>query len=520
MAESKNPTIDLMGALIKSDDLNKFIDNGSLMKDVNFDGIKEKMKKESDERKLLQELENFELFTDRLKQAKIFLKKCPFFYDKHKLWWFWNNKKFRYEKIDEVDLLNTINEITKINIVSSKIREEILRALQQEGRKNVPEEPKPSWVQIRNKIIDVETMQEFDASPTYFICNPIDYEIGTDITTPEIDKLFISWVGEEHKDELYELIAFCLVPNYFIHRIFCLIGSGANGKSTFLKILDKVIGRENITSSGLYQLINVRFEGSKLLKKLVCIMGETNFGLLNNTDLLKKLTGQDLIRAEFKGKDSFDFENYAKLVIATNSLPPTADKTEGFYRRWKIIEFPNKFTKEKNVLADIPEEEYKNLLYKCVNLAKILYLQRTFMNEGSFDERKKRYEEKSNPMMVFIKENYTKNINGYVLFSDFFESLNNYLEQTGNRLLSAPFVSKQLKSEGFELKTTTFTGVNGKYILGLRVKVNEVNEVNVDQIHFRDQESDQDHVHSVHSVHFQEKEDEFLANLRGVKTDG
>ncbi|KKK82765.1 hypothetical protein LCGC14_2800130, partial [marine sediment metagenome] len=51
---------------------------------------------------------------------------------------------------------------------------------------------------------------------------------------------------------------------------------------------------------------------------------------------------------EFKGKDIFDFRNYAKLIMATNSLPPTGDKTEGFYRRWKIIDFPKQFDVEKH----------------------------------------------------------------------------------------------------------------------------------------------------------------------------
>ena len=199
-------------------------------------------------------------------------------------------------------------------------------------------------------------------------------------------------------------------------------------------------------------------------------MGETNFDLISNTDYLKKLTGQDLVRAEFKGKDCFDFRNYAKLIMATNSLPPTADKTEGFYRRWKIIEFPNKFTEEVEVLCNVTEEEYNNLGLKCLNIAKRLWKERRFTNDGDFDERKKRYEEKSNPLMKFIEENCEKDINSEVFFQEFFESLNNYLEERGHRILSAIAVSRQLKNEGFDIKTLSKNNKNGRFVIGLSNK--------------------------------------------------
>ena len=60
----------------------------------------------------------------------------------------------------------------------------------------------------------------------------------------------------------------------------------------------------------------------------------------------------------------FDDINYAKLIIATNNLPATTDKTMGFYRRWMIIDFQSIF-RSKDILKDIPEEEYSYLGLKC-----------------------------------------------------------------------------------------------------------------------------------------------------------
>ncbi len=410
------------------------------------------------------------------KQAQIFIEEYPLYYDVNKIWWVWNKEKYSWERSNETDILNRIAKLyPQIEVVNSKEKNEILESLRQMGRLNKPKESIESWVQFKDKIYDLETGEEFVASSKYFVTNPIDLKLGKSEDTPNLDKLFMAWVGD--KQELYELLSFCIVPKYFIHRIFCLIGSGSNGKSTFLKILTKFVGQENVTSSSLNLIIKERFEGSKLLNKLVCLMGETNFNLISNTSFLKNLTGEDLVRCEFKGKDVFDFENYAKLVMATNSLPPTADKTEGYYRRWKIVEFNNKFTKEKNVIKEIKKSEYENLALKCFNIAKVLWKERVFTNDTNFEGRKKAYEEKSNPLNKFIKENFVKDINSEVLFTEFYEELTTFLDERGFRNLSVIAVSKQLKNEGFEVKNLSKKNRSGKFILGLQ-RDNDSNDSN------------------------------------------
>ncbi len=405
---------------------------------------------------------------EKLQQAEAFINIQPMFYDKSKNWWMWNFKTFKYEIVDETDILNGISRVVHIDTANRTIKTEILNGLKQIGRKKIPKEPGNSWIQFKDKIIDIENDEEIAATPDYFITNSVNWGLGKTEETPMIDELFTAWVGEDHKRELYEVLSFCLVPQYFIHRIICFIGSGANGKDTFLKIMNKFIDKENIVSTSLDRLLTGRFEIAKLFKKLVCSMGETNFNSIKRTELLKSLTGESLIGAEFKNKNPFDFENYAKLVIATNSLPTTQDKTEGFYRRWKIIDFTNKFEKEKDVLSAIPSEEYNNLALKCLNIAKKMWIKRIFTNDGDFNERRRRYEEKSNPIMLFIKENFTKDANSELIFGDFFDELSDFLMGNGHRLLTNKVVSMQLKDEGFEVKKSTKDGVTTTRIFGLK----------------------------------------------------
>src|SRR3972149_4984489 len=421
--------------------------------------------------------EKIKFFTDKKHLAQQFLDIQPLYYDKSKIWWLWDYNIYAWKIIDETDILNAINLHSQADTINSKQKAEILEGLKQVSRENKPKEIKKSWIQFKDKIYDIETNEIFDACPDFFVSNPIPHNLGKTEDTPFLDNLFISWVGEEKKEELYEILAFSIVPLYFIHRIICLIGSGANGKTTFLKILRNFIGGDNVTSSSIDALISNRFAGAKLFKRLVCIMGETNFNTLSKTDYLKKLSGEDIIDGEIKNKDLFNFDNYAKLIMATNSLPMTTDKTEGFYRRWKIIDFPNKFDKEIDILKDIPSEEYSNLALKCLTISKKLWKDRIFTNEGDIESRKRLYEAKSNPLMLFIKQNYEKDINGEIIFKEFYELFSDFLNAEGYRHLTNISVAKQLRVEGFDIRTQTKEGINAKYIFGLNPKVTEVTRI-------------------------------------------
>ena len=349
-------------------------------------------------------------------------------------------------------MLIMIKNSTNENTINSKERVEILESLRQEGRIRKPKEVKKTWIQFKNKIIDFETDEKIEATPEYFITNPIPWELpqDNDFLTPVMDKIFTEWVGEDYKQTLFEIIAYCLIPDYPIHRLFCFIGEGLNGKSCFLRLIEKFIGKDNITSTELDSLLRSRFELAKLYKKLVCIMGETNFSEMDKTSVIKKLTGQDTIGFEYKNKNPFDEYNYAKILIATNNLPVTTDKTIGFYRRWMIIDFPNRFNEKKDILADIPNKEFSSLTLKSLVLIKKLMQEKQFDKEGTIEEREKRYEEKSNPFDKFWQENIIEDPNMDISKKQFKEKLDNWCKENRFRILSEVTISKHMKDKSIE----------------------------------------------------------------------
>lgn len=427
-------------------------------------------------------------FTDYLEMADKFIEMQPMFYTNKKIWWLWNFENVCWEMVDEIDLLNQIAELTQgMRVFESKTKTEVINSLKMRGRLNTPKEAKKSWIQFKGMIHDIETGEEFEATPEYFVTNPIPWELGETEETPEMDKLFSEWVTKEESETLFEILAYSLLPDYPLHRVFCLNGEGRNGKGSFLKILTKLIGERNLCTTDLDTLINRPFEAAKLYKKLVCQMGEINSGIFKRTSLFKKLTGADSIGYEFKGKDGFDDYNYAKMIIATNKLPESTDKTVGFYSRWRIIDFNNRFKENTKLMNRIPKEEYNNLARKCLRHLKLILERGEFTGDGEIEERMKRYEDRASPIREFLKNNCTEEERYQVPFYKLYDEYLSYLDRRGFRKASKRELSNLIKARGFDSKRVHFTKSDGTdgtmhVVIGLGLQ-NELEECEAEAEH-------------------------------------
>lgn len=473
-----------------------------------MDSIDKIHEEEKEKRKVKVFQENF---APEYENAKLFYKEQPFFYDKNKQFWFWQDDLFCYEMVDELDIVLAIDKglETQGKLLSGKLKNIYIDVIKAVGRDNIPKEPLKEWVQFKDTIYDLKTKETYKASPNFFFTNSIPFKIGTSSQTPTMDKLLESWVGKQYVQTMYEIIAYCCLRDYPIHSLFCFIGPGRNGKSRFLTLLSKFVGTTNSCSTELDQLIESRFESAKMFKKLVTFLGETNFGVIEKTSIIKKLTGQDLIGGEFKGKMPFDFMNYSKLCVSSNSLPSSTDTSEGFYRRWMIIDFPNEFPEGKDILETIPEEEYENLANKVLEILPRLISEGKFSNQGSIEERKQKYIMASNPISLFLRQCCDSGVLLYVKYTEFYLAYLAYLTANKRRRISKKEFARVLEDEGLAAEKKTIETESGWYICGVTLKQNwqeiiqndknDKNDVNLTQFLHIEKPSEK-HVISVTSV--------------------
>lgn len=420
-----------------------------------------------------------------LTNAEIYYQQQPYFYDETELWWRWIDNS--WQLTDDIEMSRMLDKDLGFEgqTISSQIRNNHLEAMKWYGREKKPEPSKLHWIQFKNKAFSLRKKIFYDVTPKFFFTNPIPWAVGESDETPVLDKLFKEWVGEEYIIDLYELLAYCCYQSYPIQSVVCLVGSGRNGKSSFLKILDKFIGNKNCCTTELDLITgnnSSRFETSKLYKKLVCLMGETNFGTMEKSSIIKKLAGGDKIGYEMKGKQPFDDYNYAKVIIASNSLPISKDTTEGFYRRWHIIRFPNQFPEGKDVCSIIPEQEYHNLARKIINILPELLERGSFSHQGTPDQRMHNYIEVSNPLNLFINAFCEKGEDKYILTSELYTHYLNYLQNKKSRKVMRKEFLAALEDEGYwSEKTSKIIGKNefggsifksANWIDGLCMKIN------------------------------------------------
>ena len=133
----------------------------------------------------------------------------PLYYDEFKNWWIWDKDNLYWKITDDVNILNILGRVSNANTVNSKEKNEILEALRQRARIHKPESIKPTWIQFRDKIVDIQTGKRFDATSDYFVTNPISYNLhnGNFEQTPVMDRIFEEWVGKDYVKTLYEIIS-------------------------------------------------------------------------------------------------------------------------------------------------------------------------------------------------------------------------------------------------------------------------------------------------------------------------
>ena len=431
-------------------------------------------------------------FVSKVHLAEQFIKIQPVFYERKGQFWVWDFESYCWKVKDETDILNLISHAAAhVDTVKGNEKNEILESLKQVGRKNKPLEIKPTWVQFKNKIYDIENGQVLIASPKYFVSNPIDLNVGKSEKTPEIDELLKSWVGEKNVNKLYEIIAFTIVPKYFIHSFFFLYSPPGMGKSTFTNLIIRFLGKNNCVATSIDRInYNSRFETYNWHKKLLITLSEvSDANDLKNSGLINQATGEDPLRAEIKGGEGFDFMNYGKFIYPTNRLLQV-DKSDGFGRRVRRIDFINRFEKEEDVLDKIPDWEYENLAKKCIRIAGELWKKRQFIGDTTITERIESYHEESkHPIEKFIENNCEfGEVDDGIPFDEFYSKLRKENITTDSKILVSKLLTKKLGyTTGNINHPVDKIGVAGKkstlwlsknHIMGIQWRIKEDKSIN------------------------------------------
>jgi putative DNA primase/helicase len=274
---------------------------------------------------------------------------------------------------------------------------------------------------VKNGIYDIETKALVEHDPKYYFKSKIEFNYNPLAKCNKIDEFLSETLEPKYVALGYEIPAWCLYREYFIQKAMMFTGTGQNGKSVYFDLLIFLLGNKNCSSETLQSMCNTNWGTAELFGKLANVCGDLPSVLLKDSGEFKKLTSGfagDSISAQKKFQNPFQFVNKAKLLFATNEIPESKDQSDGFFRRWIIVDFPYTFVsgleedkykgfikkEDKNIIKElICEEEMEGFLLKSLNKLSELLEIREFSNSPTTEEVKRKYNMKSNSAVVFIE---------------------------------------------------------------------------------------------------------------------
>jgi putative DNA primase/helicase len=225
----------------------------------------------------------------------------------------------------------------------------------------------PWLLGLDNGVLDLKSGKFRFAVPGDFITqfSPLAYD-------PEAEcPLFQKFVAEimdddsEMIDYMQKAAGYTLTGSVKEHCLMFLYGEGRNGKSLFIRIMQKLLGdyviqlQPTVLMESHFASNGPTPELAKLPGKRMLCVPEVGQKHEMNQVLVKQLTGGDKISARALYKDVFEFDPNFKIWMTGNSKPIASAEDDAIWRRIHLIPFDRQFVgrhQDKDLESKLLEE--------------------------------------------------------------------------------------------------------------------------------------------------------------------
>lgn len=137
---------------------------------------------------------------------------------------------------------------------------------------------------------------------------------------------------------------FGLMPR--LQLALLLIGRERTGKSLLQRLLERIFPPEAVCAVSPSSWGH-EYHVAALAGRRLNVVGELADDAPIPAAAFKNVTGQNLVAGRHPTHRPFSFRCLAAHCFASNVLPPTTDRSEAFYRRWRVLWFPNAVPPER-----------------------------------------------------------------------------------------------------------------------------------------------------------------------------
>jgi putative DNA primase/helicase len=228
----------------------------------------------------------------------------------------------------------------------------------------------PMLLNCRNGTVDLRTGTLREHNYNDYITKMVDVDFDPAVRCAEWEKAVIEIT--QHADVasfLKRWFGYCATGSVAEQSFVVHWGDGGNGKSTIIKTISTVLGAYAgtaapgmIASSGNLGERHPT-ELAALFGKRMVTAHETKDGAVLNDDVIKHITGDDVISARYMREDFFDFKPTHKTQLLTNAKPTIKGQDKGIWRRVKLVGYTAHFgTAEQVAKGEATHVGDKNLM--------------------------------------------------------------------------------------------------------------------------------------------------------------
>ena len=272
-----------------------------------------------------------------------------------------------------------------------------------------------TWLlNCQNGTLDLQTFKLRTFNRTDYLTSqiPVNYDPDAKCEKWEkaIDKYLLS--DKEAIAYLQKLLGYCLTGDTSEQKFWLWTGRGGNGKGTIVRTIKKILSShllKEAMGNTFYHKQNDHtahsdhIAGLNGARMVVASEGED---MMLDEALIKRITGQDAIRASFKGKSFFEFTPQFKVIFTVNDPPIVTGVDDGIRRRVKVLNFGYKLTPDELASGDAFEKELEmelpGILAWCVRGLQ-LKLKDGFIEPQAVIEKSEEFKDNANALDGFIK---------------------------------------------------------------------------------------------------------------------
>lgn len=269
----------------------------------------------------------------------------------------------------------------------------------------------PALIPFKNGLLDIEHFELSPFSPELTVTNMIPWEYNPAANCFLVDTVLerLSCGDAAIRALLEEVGGVCMYRSNEFKKAFMLVGEKNNGKSTFISLLQTMLGADNVSNLDFRDL-DSKFSTAMLYGKLANLGDDISDCYKDDISTFKKISSGDVIKAEEKGQRPFNFKPYAKLIFSANNKPRINDPTGAGADRFIMIPLNARFSENDSEYD--PQIRYKLAEKEAVEyfiqlsikgLRRVLSAKKFTFSEKAQAE-KDAYEKENNPILAFIEE--------------------------------------------------------------------------------------------------------------------